>query len=106
MLTDYRTDPAIMALVRSAQSTNTQRTYANMLKILEAPKHEVSVGGFMKYLAETTDRRSESAINLLRAAVVDHLVMFGIAPTTEIHDQANRPYTLATGEPLMKLFNG
>ena len=31
---------------------------------------------------------------------------FGIAPDTEIHDQANRPYTLATGEPLAKLFRG
>jgi uncharacterized protein (DUF1501 family) len=31
---------------------------------------------------------------------------FGIAPDTEIHDLANRPYSLATGEPLTKLFNG
>ncbi len=31
---------------------------------------------------------------------------FGIAPTTEIHDLAKRPYSLATGEPLTKLFNG
>ncbi len=31
---------------------------------------------------------------------------FGIAPATEIHDRANRPYSLATGEPLTKLFDG
>jgi hypothetical protein len=31
---------------------------------------------------------------------------FGIAPNTEIHDQAKRPYSLATGEPLTKLFDG
>lgn len=29
---------------------------------------------------------------------------FGIDPGTEIHDQAKRPYSLATGEPLVKLF--
>ena len=29
---------------------------------------------------------------------------FGIDPTTEIHDQAKRPYLLATGEPVMRLF--
>jgi len=30
---------------------------------------------------------------------------FGIDPATEIHDQAKRPYALATGEPLVKLFS-
>ena len=29
---------------------------------------------------------------------------FGIDPNTEIYDQAKRPYSLATGEPLVKLF--
>jgi hypothetical protein len=31
---------------------------------------------------------------------------FGIDPGTEIRDQAKRPYSLATGEPLSRLFNG
>lgn len=31
---------------------------------------------------------------------------FGIDPTTVIRDQANRPHSLATGEPLGKLFRG
>ncbi len=31
---------------------------------------------------------------------------FGIDPATEMRDQANRPYSLATGEPLAKLFHG
>ena len=30
---------------------------------------------------------------------------FGIDPGTEIHDLAKRPYSLATGEPLVKLFS-
>jgi len=30
---------------------------------------------------------------------------FGIDPATEIHDQANRPFLLATGTPLRTLFN-
>jgi hypothetical protein len=31
---------------------------------------------------------------------------FGLSPATEIHDQTGRPYPLATGEPLTKLFDG
>ncbi len=31
---------------------------------------------------------------------------FGIDPATEIHDQANRPYPLAAGQPLASLFGG
>lgn len=39
----------------------------------------------------------------LAATIFDR---FGVAPTTEIHDHTGRPYRIADGRPLTKLFAG